>query len=95
MKPETVSLCVIAYNEETFLPKLFNDFIGQTYPHDKIEVVLVDGKSTDHTRQVMNQFAEKYADEFHGIRITVNEKRVQAAGWNVALMTSTSDNYQN
>ncbi|MCI8782298.1 MAG: glycosyltransferase family 2 protein [Dorea sp.] len=91
MKPETVSLCVIAYNEETFLPKLFNDFIGQTYPHDKIEVVLVDGKSTDHTRQVMNQFAEKYADEFHGIRITVNEKRVQAAGWNVALMTSTSD----
>ena len=49
MKPETVSLCVIAYNEETFLPKLFNDFIGQTYPHDKIEVVLVDGKSTDHT----------------------------------------------
>ena len=40
-----VSFCVIAYNEEKALPSLFRDIISQDYPHDKMEVILVDAMS--------------------------------------------------
>lgn len=91
MHVETVSLCVIAFNEEDILPNLFYDIVNQTYPHDKIEIILVDGKSTDETRHVMENFAAKNIGRFRKIKVVDNEKRVQAAGWNVAILNSKCD----
>ena len=51
-----VSLCMIAYNEEKVLNGLFRDFSMQDYPHDQIEVVLVDSNSNDKTRKMMEDF---------------------------------------
>ena len=51
-----VSLCVIAYNEERVLNGLFRNISSQTYPHQDIEVVLVDSNSTDNTRSMMDDF---------------------------------------
>ena len=53
----TVSLCVVAYNEESFLPKLLADLEQQTYPHNLTEVVLIDGMSSDKTKSIMLEFA--------------------------------------
>ena len=36
-----VSIGVVALNEEKTLPSLFEDFKLQTYPHDKIEIILI------------------------------------------------------
>ena len=86
----TVSLCVVAYNEEYFLPKLLKDFEEQTYPHECIEIVLVDGLSTDKTKQIMTDFS-KNNTSFYSIQILDNPKRVQAAGWNVAIGKARGD----
>ena len=48
-----VSLCVIAYNEEDNICTLFNNLIQQDYPHELVEIVLVDGNSSDKTRSLM------------------------------------------
>lgn len=85
-----VSFCVIAYNEEKALPSLFRDIISQDYPHDKMEVVLVDAMSTDNTKELM----ERFAQEDHGfvrIKVLQNPKKIQAAGWNVAIRASEGD----
>ena len=47
-----VSIGVVALNEEKTLPSLFEDFKLQTYPHDEIEIILVDGISTDNTKEI-------------------------------------------
>lgn len=86
----TVSLCVVAYNEASFLPHLLRDFEAQTYPHALIEVVLVDGNSTDKTREIMQDFAQ-HADSFAGVVVLDNPRRVQAAGWNEAITHSTGE----
>lgn len=86
----TVSLCVVAYNEEIFLPDLLKDFKKQTYPHDLIEIVLIDSKSTDTTKQIMNEFAQK-EKSFYNIQVLDNFERLQAAGWNVAIANAQSD----
>ena len=35
----TVSLCVIAYNEEKVIENIINDIKNQDYSHDKMEII--------------------------------------------------------
>lgn len=85
-----VSLCVVAYNEDGFLPNLLNDFKKQTYPHGLTEIVLVDSVSTDNTKQIMQAFANE-DNGFYSVKVEQNTKRVQASGWNVAITHATGD----
>lgn len=86
----TVSLCVIAYNEESFLPNLLKDLEGQTYPHELTEIVLIDGMSSDRTKHIMEEFA-KNNSSFYDVQVLDNPERIQAAGWNVAIANAKSD----
>lgn len=85
-----LSICVIAYNEEKFLPGLLKNIKDQNYPHRLIEVVLVDGMSSDQTKELMNKFSEENED-FYSIQVLDNPKKIQAAGWNVAITHATGD----
>lgn len=89
--PQTVSLCIVAYNEEYCLPNLLRDLSNQTYPHELIEVVLIDSCSADSTKKMMTDFAEENTARFSSVNVLDNEKGIQAAGWNVALMSATGD----
>lgn len=86
-----VSVCVVAYNEENMLPALLADIGRQTYPHEKIEIVLVDSCSEDRTRSIMEHFAEKNREEFLNIQVLDNAGRIQSCGWNEALVHFTTD----
>lgn len=87
----TVSLCVIAYNEEAFLPNLLEDLLAQTYPHYLTEIVLVDGMSDDKTKKIMEKFVLNYKNDYIDIKVIDNKKRIQSAGWNLAIKYSTSN----
>ena len=78
-----VTLCVIAYNEERFLPRLFSDIEQQTYEHKKIELVLVNNGSDDRKRAIMAQVAAE--SDLFDVKIIDQEKSNQAAGWKEAL----------
>ena len=41
-----LSVVVSVYNEEKALDSLFKDIIAQDYPHEKMEIVLVNAMST-------------------------------------------------
>lgn len=86
----TVSLCVVAYNEEAFLPNLLGDLEKQTYPHELTEIVLVDGNSSDNTKKIMQEFAQR-SESFYSVQVLDNPKRIQSAGWNVAIANAKSD----
>lgn len=91
MKKFSVSLCVVAYNEQACIGDLLEDILAQTYPKNLTEIVLVDSASTDETRSVFERFAADHADEYLGVVIADNPKRLQAAGWNVAITSSSGD----
>ena len=88
---ETVSLCVVAYNEEKFLPSLLEDLSLQTYPHEKTEVILIDSHSGDRTRAIMESYAAENKAGFSKIQVLENPRRIQAAGWNVAIANARMD----
>ena len=86
----TVSLCVVAYNEEKVIEDLFNNIVSQDYPHDKMEIILVDSCSTDNTKQLMQNFANT-DNGFLRVKVCDNPKKKQAPGWNVAIKSSECD----
>lgn len=85
-----LSICIIAYNEEKFLPRLLEDIKLSEYPHEYTEVVLIDGMSSDRTKEIMLAFKAE-DNGFYNVQVLDNPKRIQAAGWNVAIQNFTGD----
>ena len=85
-----VSVCIVAYNEERKLPLILSDIKNQTYEHEKMEIVLINSKSTDRTRDIMKTF-QKEESGFSKIVIEDNLKKNQAAGWNEAIKVSSGN----
>lgn len=93
-----ITIAIVAYNEESYLPRLLGDILDQTYPHDHIEVLFVDSASTDGTRIVMHDFAKAHdglmtadGDKFKHIAIFENPKKRLSAGCNIAIKEFTTD----
>ena len=56
-----VSVVIAAQNEENNLPDLIQDLVNQEYPLDKLEVIIVDDRSTDSTAKILIEAAENFA----------------------------------
>ncbi len=85
-----VSFAIVAYNEEKTLPPLLKGLCAQDYPHEKIEVLLIDSMSTDATRKVMEDFAAE-DHGFKNVLLLENPGKNQPCGCNVALKNYTGD----
>ncbi|WP_455368113.1 glycosyltransferase family 2 protein [[Eubacterium] cellulosolvens] len=64
------SIVVPVLNEEEHVPSLMESIFKQTYR--PIELVMVDGGSTDGTTGIIKQFADRYCDEFFKVSL-INE----------------------
>lgn len=80
-----ISIGIVAYNEEKNLPGILEDIIGQSYPHEQMEIILVDSMSEDGTRNIMQEFCDKYRDAFLDARVVENPGKIQSCGWNRAI----------
>ena len=87
----TITFCIIARNEEKALPGVLAELQAQTYPKEKMEVLLIDSMSTDRTREIMEDFAARQAGAYRCLRVLENPRKILAAGWNVALEAFTGD----
>ena len=85
-----VSFIVVALNAASTIQKLFECLKHQTYPHEWIEVILVDGLSSDATKTEMLHFQTEEND-FWQIKVLDNPKKTLPCGWNVALSAAQGD----
>ena len=53
------SVIIAARNEEENLPALLKDLTKQSYPLDKLEVIIVNDRSTDRTGEVLEKASKK------------------------------------
>lgn len=79
-----ISFVVIALNAAGTLDALFDCLRKQTYPHKNIEVILVDGLSSDQTKNKMLDF-KKSDNDFKRVVVLDNLGKTLPCGWNVAL----------
>lgn len=55
-----VSVICPIYNEEKFIENCIVSILNQDYPKDRLEVLFVDGMSTDSTRDIVKKYIQKY-----------------------------------
>lgn len=86
----TVSVVIVAYNEEETLKSLLEDLKEQTFPKEQTEIVFVDSCSTDATREIMQAFADNQ-NCYKNVQILTNPDKKLSAGCNIALRAYTGD----
>ncbi|MDO4634834.1 MAG: glycosyltransferase family 2 protein [Streptococcus sp.] len=91
IKSELVTIGVIAYNEEKYLPYLLENILEQTYPKQKIELVFVDSASNDKTLLIFKNFKENHSNDYLNIQILENENKTQPSSWNLVIKNFTTD----
>src|SRR5258708_6269087 len=76
-----VSVILPVRNEAAFIASNLEAVLNQDYPHDRMEVIVADGISTDGTWEIIKSFQCKYSN----LRLIENPGKIVATGLNAAL----------
>jgi succinoglycan biosynthesis protein ExoA len=76
-----VSIVVAMRNEEEFIAKCLDSLAAQDYPHERLEVLVVDGRSTDRSREIVSSMRGRVPH----LRLLDNEKIVSPAAFNIGI----------
>jgi succinoglycan biosynthesis protein ExoA len=81
-----ISVVVPIRNEEATIERLTRSLLEQDYPHDRYEILMADGGSTDRTRELL-----AVADVERRVRVLDNPGRTAPAALNVAIEAAKGD----
>ena len=87
-KEPSVSVVIPCFNEERFIGKVL-DNLAQQYEAERFEILIVDGMSQDHTRDVVSQFAAAHPNL--NLRIVDNPKRNIPTALNLGVRNASGD----
>ncbi|MBM4140170.1 MAG: glycosyltransferase family 2 protein [Nitrospira sp.] len=54
-----VSVIIPAYDNAPFIKFALESLFQQTYPQEKIEIIVIDDGSTDNTNEILNEYRKK------------------------------------
>ncbi len=84
-----VTIILPIRNESAYIEKALNSIYQQSYRIQEIEILIVDGMSTDNTREIINRFFTQHPAL--KIQILDNPKMIVPAGMNIALQKAKGD----
>ena len=79
-------ICPI-YNEENRIEECILSILAQDYPKEDLEVLFVDGQSTDRTREIV----AAYTQDYPFIQLLDNPKRIAPAALNIGIRASSGN----
>jgi glycosyltransferase involved in cell wall biosynthesis len=87
MTPPRVTVIVPCRNEERYLAACLDSILAGTYPHDRLEILVVDGHSDDRTPQIAAAYAAVHAC----VRLLDNPRRIVPTALNIGIAAATGD----
>ena len=82
-----ITIIVPTYNEEKYIQSCINSVLSQDHPHDLLEILFVDGISTDKTREIISDFAGKY--KF--VKLLDNPDKIVSHALNIGIKASIGE----
>ncbi len=83
----SVTLVVAMRNEAATIEACLRSIMAQTYPADRIEVLVYDGASDDESRSI----AQRTLGPRPRAAVIENRRRTQATSWNLGIAAATGD----
>lgn len=80
----SVAVIIPTLNEALFIRRCLESVLGQTYPADKMDIMVVDGGSTDETCAIVREMSSSCTI----IRLLDNPKRYQSVAFNIGVRAS-------
>lgn len=82
-----ISVVVPIRNEERFIASTLDALLEQDYPDNAFEILVVDGESTDATRDIVTSYAER----FPNVHLLHNPKKWSSAARNLGVTSAQGD----
>jgi glycosyltransferase involved in cell wall biosynthesis len=83
-----VSAVVPCLNERQFIDACLDSILANDYPEGHVEVLVVDGRSTDGTRSLV----EKYVQQWHPrVQLLDNPRGIIPAAMNIGIQHAKGD----
>lgn len=80
-----ISVIVVTFNNETVIEKCIKSILNQDFPIDKLEIIIVDGMSSDNTVKIADNILSLNNVEY---KIINNKGKILAKGWNLGIKES-------
>lgn len=81
-----VAIVIPTFNEEKFIERCLDSVRKQTYPFEKMDVMVVDGGSKDNTCGVVLAYSKRYPN----VRLLENSQKIQSAAFNIGYKNSSA-----
>ena len=81
-----VSIVIPMRNEKDYINKCLQSFFDQSYPLDRMEIMVADGNSTDGSREIVEELGKTYP-----VRIIPNPTGFTPAGMNLGLQQAKGE----
>lgn len=72
-----ITIGVVVFNREWIIKRMLASVQSQTYPHDKLFVVVVDGQSKDNTAKIAEEILSQ--SDFGGFKVIVKDSNIPEA----------------
>lgn len=82
-----VSIVIPILNEKQYIAKCIDSVLLQDYPQDSYEILLVDGGSTDGTREIISQ----YILEYKNMKLLDNPMHIAPSAMNIGITNASGD----
>lgn len=87
-KPQqSVAILIPCRNERLHIVRCLDSLLANDYPHDLLEIVVIDGMSDDGTREIVKDYSQRYSF----IRCLENPEKNKPAALNLGVRATNSD----
>lgn len=76
-----ISIIIPIRNEENYIKECIDSIIGFDYPKELLEVLFIDGMSTDKTVEILNNYTNKYSY----IKVLQNKQKIVPIAMNIGI----------
>jgi len=83
-----LSVIVPVHNEAEHIEYVLDRLLAQQYEHNKLEILVVDGFSTDATPRIVQEYAQKHPNI---VRYFENPKRLSSAARNIGIKNANGE----
>ncbi|MGE4272522.1 MAG: glycosyltransferase [Desulfitobacterium sp.] len=81
-----VSIVIPMRNEKAYIDRCIQTFIQQTYPLEQLEIIIVDGQSTDGSREIVEELGKLYP-----VKLFDNPTGFTPTGMNIGLQSARGE----